>query len=88
MERQQSFYEKAEALQDTNPEVLLRIEGNGEHSIDVIAAKVHYHDVCMKRFMVISESPRPLNIYHESFCDLVKEIDNDKQWISIFLLQL
>ena len=58
MERQQSFYEKAKALQDTNPEVLLQIEGDGEHSIDMVVAKVYYHDVCMKRFMVISESPR------------------------------
>ena len=84
-ERQLSFYEKVKVLQHTKPEVLLRVEGDGKLPIDMIAAEVRYHDACMKKFMVISVFPQAHDLYHEAFCDLIKEIDNELNNGTVFV---
>ena len=55
-DRQRTFYEKCKRLKDVKPEELLRVEGDCNNPIDMIATEVRYHDVCMKNFMAVSNS--------------------------------
>ena len=77
-ERQTSFYEKAKTLQNIKPEVLLRIEGDGKQSIDMMAAEVCYHDNCMKKFMATPVSFQACDLCHEAFCAQIEEIDSKR----------
>ena len=76
-ERQKSFYEKSKVLQHLMPEVLVWTKGDGKSPIDMIAVEVQFHDDCMKNFTSISDSPQTYELYHEKFCDLIKDIDNE-----------
>ena len=60
-------------MQNIKPGVLLRIEGDGKQSIDMIAAEVRYHDNCIKRCMATSVSFQACDLYHEA---QIEEIDS------------
>ena len=67
------------------PEILLRTKGDGKSPIDMITAEVQYHDACMKKVMSISDSAQTHDLYHENFCDLRKDIDNELTDGKVFL---
>ena len=71
--RQQAIHEKAKYLNDE--ELLVKIQGHGNQTIDMIAADFRYHKSCMDNFMnkklsaVIKE-----NDYDLAFSELASEI--------------
>ena len=71
--RQQAIHEKAKYL--NNKELLVKIQGLGNQTIDMIAADFRYHKSCMDNFMnkklsaVIKE-----NVCNLAFSELASEI--------------
>ena len=72
--RQQTIYDKARYLNDE--EMLIKIQGYGQDSIDMIAADFRYHKSCMDNYMNRKVPTVNKNEYDFAFCDLVEEISD------------
>ena len=90
-QRQNAIHQKAKYLKDED--ILVKIQGHTEESIDMIASDFRYHKSCMNHFMNRRPTQTSVSIYrvhNDAFSQLVSEITKPllNERSGFFIIQL